>query len=104
IPANLDITPQLAEAVRLLESARQTGRPVAELLAQTDLDRPPPSPEAEGLLRLMFHDDAMRRPVGRARFADVLRAYVAQAVDVQPGPDMFGTPPATAAGILAAVA
>ncbi len=104
IPPGLDITPQIGEAVQLLDRARQMGRPVAEMLAQTDLAAAPVSDAAASLLRLMFQDDALRRPVSRARLGELLDRYVDQAMEAQPGPDMFGAPPTGPGDVLRAVA
>jgi hypothetical protein len=103
IPPELDITPAIGEAVQLLDRARQMGRPVSELLAQTDLEAAPPSDAAAALLRLMFTDDAMRRPVSRQKLAELLDRYVQQAMEAQPGEDMFGTPPTGPGDVLRAI-
>ena len=103
IPPDLDITPAIGEAVQLLDRARQLGRPVSELLAQTDLTAPPASDAAAALLRLMFTDDAMRRPVSRPKLAELLDRYVQQAMEATPGEDMFGAPPTGPADVLRAI-
>ena len=104
IPKELDITAPLGEAVQLLERSRSTGRPLAEMLAQTDAFATPPSPAVLALLRLMHRDDAMTRPLGREPLAEMLTRYTDEAGRVTPGPDLFGTPPAGPADILRAAA
>ena len=101
IPASLDITADLAQAVQLVDRARQNGRPVAEALAQGDLTRPV-TPMVADLVRSFFRDPEMKRPAGRDVVADRLRAYADTALKTQPGPDMFGTPPAGAPEVLKA--
>src|SRR6185312_8746662 len=100
VPAGLDITPALGEAVQFLERARTTGIPPDELLAQTDVFSGAPSPAAEALLRLMFHDDAMRRPVAGARLTDLLKDYAGQAMQAKAGPGVLGAPETRTAEIL----
>lgn len=91
IPANLDITPALGEAVQLLDRARAAGQPIGDFLAQGDMLGQ--NPTAVALLRLMFHDEAGRRPVAQDKIAELLRRYVGQAMEVKPGPDLFGGAP-----------
>ncbi len=100
IPANLDITRDLSDAVETIARARQLGRPVKELLDQTDLDRAPLSQNASTILRGFFRDPDMRKPAGREAVASMLNKYAEEASKVSPEPDMFGTPPATAAQLL----
>ncbi len=91
IPANLDITPALGEAVQLLDRARAAGQPIGDFVAQGDMLGQ--NPTAVALLRLMFHDEAGRRPVAQDKIAELLRRYVGQAMEVKPGPDLFGGAP-----------
>lgn len=100
IPPDLDITAAVGEAVQLIERARREGRPLAEVLAQTDAFAAPPGPATLALLRLMHRDEAMTRALGRDPLAELLRRYSDEAMKVQPGPDLFGTPPAGPADLL----
>jgi hypothetical protein len=102
ISPDLDITAALGEAVQLVERARREGKSVAELLAQADAFAAPPGPATMALLRLMHRDEAMNRALGREPLAELLGRYGDQALQVQPGPDLFGTPPAGAADLLRA--
>lgn len=104
IPPDLDITGALGEAVQLLERARREGKSVAELLAQGDAFATPPGPATMALLRLMHRDDAMTRAIGREPMTDLLTRYSDQAMQVQPGPDLFGGQPAGPADLLRAAA
>ncbi len=104
IPADLDITAALGEAVQLVEKARSSGKSVAELLAQADAFTAPPGPATLALLRLMHRDENLARALGREPLAELLTRYSDEAMKVQPGPDLFGTPPASAADLLRAAA
>lgn len=100
ISPDLDITTALGEAVQLVERGRREGKSVAELLAQADAFATPPGPATMALLRLMHHDDAMARAIGRERLSELLAKYTDEAMNVRPGPDLFGTPPAGPADLL----
>ena len=102
IPPELDITGDLAGAVQMLARARQLGRPVAELAAQTDLDRPPLSAPAQALLGAMFRDPKMKQAAGRDRVASTLQDYATEAMRQTAGQDLFGAPPPTAMAVLEA--
>ena len=102
IPADLDITAALGEAVQLIEKARSQGKSVAELLAQADAFTAPPGPATMALLRLMHRDEAMTRALGREPLAELLGRYSDEAMKVQPGPDLFGGQPAGPADLLRA--
>jgi len=102
IPPELDITGPLGEAVQLIERARTAGRPLAEMLAQTDFIAATPRPAVLALLRLMHRDDALARPLGREPLAEMLTRYTDEANKVQPGPDLFGAAPASPADLLRA--
>jgi hypothetical protein len=104
IPADLDITAALGEAVQLVEKARSSGKTIAELLAQADAFTAPPGPATLALLRLMHRDETLARTLGREPMAELLTRYADEAMKVQPGPDLFGTPPASAADLLRAAA
>jgi hypothetical protein len=102
IPADLDITAAVGEAVQLIERARREGKPLAEVLAQTDAFAAPPGPATLALLRLMHRDEGMARALGREPLAELLGRYSDEALKVQPGPDLFGTAPAGPADLLRA--
>lgn len=104
IPADLDITAALGEAVQLIEKARSSGKSIAELLAQADAFTAPPGPATLALLRLMHRDENLARALGREPLAELLTRYSDEAMKVTPGLDLFGTPPASAADLLRAAA
>lgn len=100
IPPDLDITTALGEAVQLVDKARREGKPLPEILRQPDAFSAPPDAATMAVLRLMHRDDAMTRPLGRDPLAELLRRYSDEAMKVEPGPDLFGTPPAGPADLL----
>jgi hypothetical protein len=101
IPANLDITKDLAAALDVLARSREIGQSVSEIIGQVDFDRPALSANAQTILRAMFRDDAMTQTAGRAVLAERLTKYAVEAIKTPPGDDMFGAKPATAAELLA---
>ncbi|MDW8399850.1 MAG: hypothetical protein RMK90_14950 [Acetobacteraceae bacterium] len=104
VHASLDTTASLAEAVRWLDEARTRRLPLRELLAQLDIDRPPPTDLARAWLAAMHTGpDLTGRLRGRDRLAELLRGYVEQAHQHTTAPNMFGLPPASARDVLAAV-
>jgi hypothetical protein len=103
IPADMDITRALGEAVQTLAAARAAGRPLREWLAQADAFAAPPDAATLALLRLIHRDDALTRLLPRDDIAGLLARYTGEAGKAVPGPDMFGTPPPAPADILRAV-
>jgi len=90
IPAGMDITPHLVAAVQTVRRARAEGRPLAEFVNQADMFGAEIDPTAALMLRLMFRDDALTKPVSRARLADDLRYYVEEARKATAGTDLLG--------------
>jgi hypothetical protein len=91
VPAGMDISADLLEAVALVMRARDAGRPLIELISQGDLlfDA---SPISTTLLRAMFRDGDLRTPLGRERIAAMLRDYAREAAKVTDGPMLLGEP------------
>ncbi|CAB4166451.1 hypothetical protein UFOVP843_30 [uncultured Caudovirales phage] len=102
IPAGLDITGPIGEAVQLMDRAHANGQSVATLLAQMDMLNAP-SPVAEAMLRLMFRDESLNAKTGRQFLTDFLDRYVEQAMEAKPGGGLFGDAETTAADILGAI-
>lgn len=97
IPAQYDISPNIAEAARLVSRSRETGQSIAGMLAQTDAFSEPPAPETVEVLRTFFRDEGMKRPRSGMKVADILIDY-AREVDAlgdraKQGDDMFGNAP-----------
>lgn len=98
----MDTTADLFAAVNTVSLARQKRIPVADILAQADLDAPPLSDAGRAMLAAMFRDPQFRGAAGRETIAARLNGYVDEAMKTQAEPDMFGTPPPTAAQVLEA--
>ena len=106
VPAALDMTEALRNAVDLVRNARDkgvnTGRHIGELLDQTELfGGRAVSEETEAVLRLLFlpgkegapAEASFTRARSAAKVADALRDYARQAQDFTPGPNLFGVEP-----------
>lgn len=91
IPAGMDITDDLMNAVRLVMKARDEGRTVKDLVNQAEMFGGPDE-LSKILARSMFTDIDMRRPAGRARMAEFLRDYADEAMKNEAGPRLFGDP------------
>jgi hypothetical protein len=98
----MDSTADLFAAVNTVSLARQKRIPVADILAQADLDAPPLSDAGRAMLATMFRDPQFRGAAGRETIAARLNGYVDEAMKTQAEPDMFGTPPPTAAQVMEA--
>ena len=98
IAPDVDVTPYLLEAIRLVQRARNEGRPLAEYVVQTDIfSGDTLVPEAEMLLRLMFRNNvSWTQPAGREKLAEALRFFATEARKTAPGIDLLGetAPPA----------
>lgn len=90
IDAELDVTPQLLEAVKLVRQAREGGRNVKEFVKQDDFFSGAIDQRTEHFLRLFFRDEDFSKPRSRANVADVLAYYTQEARKSQAGPGLFG--------------
>jgi hypothetical protein len=111
IPRVLDLTPALRSAMDLVRYAKRSGEDLGELirgkLEQTEMFAGDViSPHTEAFLRLFFRDEDFKKPLPPAKVAWALKEYSRQALEVNPGPDLFGETPSadTARAILANVA
>ena len=97
-----EITPNLLEAVRLVQRARNEGKPLAALVGQTDIFTGTTiPPETESVLRLMFRNTASwTMPAGRDKLAEALRFYATEARKTSAGIDLLGEKAPAAARIL----
>lgn len=95
IPAELDVTEALRSAMDLVRFAAREGEPLgrflAERLGQTDMFAGDAiSPQTEAFLRMFYRDAEFTKPTAPAKIAAALRDYARQALEVKPGPDLFG--------------
>lgn len=104
IAPGLDVTADLLAAVRTVSLSREKRIPVADLLAQTDLDAPPLTDQSRALLASMYRDPGYRNAAGRETLAGRLAGYLDEAMQTRPEPDLFGAPPPMANDIFQAIA
>ncbi|MBB3313632.1 hypothetical protein FHT78_005426 [Rhizobium sp. BK196] len=89
IPAGMDVTQDLLDAVSLVMRARDEGRTVSDLVNQAEMFGGP-GELAKIMARAMFTDEAMKRPVGRARLGAFLKDFADEAIKNDAGPRLFG--------------
>ena len=79
VQAQMDLTPDLIDAFRLVQTARARGVKAGDLLAQGDAFNPV-SPATKALLGMMFKDAEMTKAASRPSIARALRGYAEEAV------------------------
>ncbi|WP_259667253.1 hypothetical protein [Rhizobium lentis] len=89
IPAGMDVTQDLMDAVSLVMRARDEGSTVSNLVNQAEMFGGP-GELAKILARAMFSDADLKRPVGRARLSAFLRDFADEAMKNDAGPRLFG--------------
>ncbi|MBW8285080.1 MAG: hypothetical protein K0M55_15930 [Rhizobium sp.] len=89
IPAGMDITDDLMNAVRLVMKARDEGRAVKDLVNQAEMFGGPDE-LSKIVARAMFSDAELKRPIGRAKLAAFLDDYATEAMKNEAGPRLFG--------------
>lgn len=91
IPAGMDITDDLMNAVRLVMKARDEGRAVKDMVNQAEMFGGPDE-LSKIVARAMFSDADLKRPVGRAKLSALLSDYAAEAMKNDAGPRLFDEP------------
>lgn len=89
IPAGMDITDDLVNAVRLVMKARDEGRAVRDVVHQGEMFGGPDE-LSKIVARAMFSDVDLKKPVGRAKLSEFLRDYATEAMKNDAGPRLFG--------------
>lgn len=89
IPAGMDITDDLVNAVRLVMKARDEGRAVRDVVNQGEMFGGPDE-LSKIVARAMFSDVDLKKPVGRAKLSEFLRDYATEAMKNDAGPRLFG--------------
>ena len=89
IPAGMDITRDLMNAVQTVMRARDEGRAVKDLVNQAEMFGGPDE-LSKIVARAMFSDAEMKRPVGRAKLAAFLNDFATEAMKNDAGPRLFG--------------
>jgi hypothetical protein len=100
ISSEVDITPNLLEAVGIVRRARAEGRPVAELVNQNDMFTGALDPVTKDVMRIFYRGDSLSRARSRDKVAGALLAYTQTARATQPGTNLFGDAPVTGADIV----
>ncbi|WP_347455715.1 PLxRFG domain-containing protein [Acinetobacter thermotolerans] len=95
IPKDLDVTPNLVEAVHLVQKARVTNTKLADLVAQDDIFSGAVDPVTLDFLSVFYRGDKYTRARGRERVADALNHYAQQAMQQSNGENLFGEKPKT---------
>ncbi|UBQ44632.1 LPD38 domain-containing protein [Comamonas thiooxydans] len=92
INAEVDLTPNLLQAVRLVQKARRDRSALSDLVNQVDIETGEVAPDLTmGMLRLLYSGEHMTRARGRDAVAQGLRAYMGAALATSAdGSDMFG--------------
>lgn len=95
VPAALDLTAALRSAMDLVRHAVAEKIPLGQLirerLGQTEMfGGEAIGPQTEAFLRLFYRDEDFTKPLPAAKIAWALREYARQALEVTPGPDLFG--------------
>lgn len=103
IPAGVDTTPHLMEAVNLVRRARAEGRPIFELVNQTDIFAGDLSQATKAFVSIFYRGDSLSRARGRDKVAGALLSYTQQARAAQPGNNLFGEPELTGADLMRGV-
>ncbi|MDI7862529.1 hypothetical protein MRS76_11210 [Rhizobiaceae bacterium n13] len=91
IPAGMDITDDLMNAVRLVMKARDEGRPLTSLVNQAEMFGGPDE-LSKILARAMFSDADLKRPASRLKLAAFLEDFATEAMKNDAGPRLFGDP------------
>lgn len=89
IPAGMDITSDLMNAVRLVMKARDEGRAMRDLVNQAEMFGGPDE-LSKIVARAMFSDIDLKRPVGRAKLAAFLDDFASESMKNEAGPRLFG--------------
>jgi len=89
IPAGMDITDDLMNAVRLVMKARDEGRAVSDMVNQAEMFGGPDE-LSKIVARAMFSDPELKRPIGRAKLSAFLSDYATEAMKNEAGPRLFG--------------
>ncbi|MEM7428772.1 MAG: hypothetical protein AAF441_21995 [Pseudomonadota bacterium] len=91
IPAGMDVTGDLIDAVRLLMRARDEGKKFSDLLHQAEMFGGP-SEVAKLLGRFMFKNGDLAQPASRKALAEMLGDYAAEAQKNLAGQRLLGDP------------
>lgn len=89
IPAGMDVTDDLLNAVRLVMKARDEGKSMKDLVNQAEMFGGPDE-LSKIVARAMFSDADLKRPIGRAKLAAFLNDFATEAMKNEAVPRLFG--------------
>lgn len=99
-PKDLDITPNVIEASKIIRDARANNRPMSEVLSQQAMFKEQEiNPITERIIRAMYQP-SLKRPVSAEKIESFLRKYYDEAAKADAGPNMLGLPDVTPDAIL----
>lgn len=87
---DIDITPNVIEAVNLVRRSRSEGKKISEMVAQTDLFAGDIDPTTKVVLGLFYGGDNFTKPRSRQRVKEALTRYAELASSTNGGDDLFG--------------
>ncbi|MEF9946791.1 MAG: LPD38 domain-containing protein [Comamonas sp.] len=92
INAEVDLTPNLLQAIRLVQKARRDRSALSDLVNQVDIETGDVVPDLTmGMLRMLYSGEYMTRARGRDAVTQHLRDYMSAALATSAdGSDMFG--------------
>jgi adenine/guanine phosphoribosyltransferase-like PRPP-binding protein len=100
VPKDMDITPNLVDALNIVRKARAEGHSVHDVANQNDMLSGAPAPETLDFLHTFFKDDQFSKGRSRNTIADMLSEYTRIAESTEPGENLFGEQPPTGGEVL----
>lgn len=87
---NVDITPNVIEAVNLVRRSRAEGKKLSELVSQTDIFAGDIDPVTKMVIGLFYGGDNYTKPRSRQRVSQAIAKYAELAGSTQGGDSLFG--------------
>ena len=87
---NVDITPNVIEAVNLVRRSRAEGKKLGELVSQTDIFAGDIDPVTKMVIGLFYGGDNYTKPRSRQRVSQAIAKYAELAGSTQGGDSLFG--------------
>lgn len=87
---NVDITPNVVEAVNLVRRSRSEGKKLSELVSQTDIFAGDIDPVTKMVIGLFYGGDNFTKPRSRQKVSQAIAKYAELAGNTQGGDSLFG--------------
>ena len=87
---DVDITPNVIDAVNLVRRSRAEGKKLSEMVSQTDIFAGDIDPTTKVVLGLFYGGDNFTKPRSRQRVKEALTRYAELASSTSGGDDLFG--------------